>query len=262
MKSKILIGTSGYSYRDWVGPVYPEGTASKDYLKVYQSLFNFTELNFSYYKFPSASTLERLAHSSRDDFMFSIKAHKSLTHEITSSYRDDIKRFIDSVKPLQYYSKLAAILVQFPYSFHYTPERRKYLKTICTLFSELPLAIEFRNSEWQKESVYQGLKEYNAAFVNVDMPQLQGLPGTTYLSTSYFSYYRYHGRNSDKWWSGDNASRYNYLYNEGELADSLHMVKESIDKNANQTVIIAFNNHWKGKAVTNATQAKEILKNR
>lgn len=261
MKPKFLIGTSGYSYKDWVGPVYPDGTAPKDYLKVYQSLFNFTELNFSYYKFPSAATLERLAHSTEDGFMFAIKAHRSITHEITSSYSDDIKRFIESVKPLQYYSKLAAIVVQFPYSFHYTPKRRKYLQNLCTLFADLPLAVEFRNSEWQKESVYQGLRDFNAALVNTDMPHLRGLPESTFISTSHFSYYRFHGRNSDMWWKGDNASRYNYLYNSTELENSLYRVKKSAEDSGDQKVIVAFNNHWKGKAVTNASQAKQILTN-
>lgn len=259
MDTKFLIGTSGYSYSDWVGPVYPEGTAPKDYLKVYETLFNFTELNFSYYKFPSASTLERLAHSSRDGFMFAIKAHRTITHDISSDYRSDIKRFIEAVKPLQYYAKLAAILVQFPYSFHYTPDRRKYLHNVCTLFSDLPLAIEFRNNEWQKESVYKGLRELNAAFVNTDLPSLRGLPESTFLSTTHFSYYRYHGRNSDMWWKGDNASRYNYLYNETELENSLFNLKKATKENSDQTVIVAFNNHWKGKAVTNASQAQDIL---
>lgn len=259
MKTRLLIGTSGYSYKDWVGPVYPEGTAAKDYLKVYQSIFNFTELNFSYYKFPSAATLERLAHSTNDGFMFAIKAHRSITHEITMDYKDNIKRFIEAVKPLQYYSKLAAVLVQFPYSFHYTPESRKYLQSLCTLFIDLPLAIEFRNYEWQKQSVYQGLKGHNTAWVNTDMPALTGLPSASFLSTTHFSYYRFHGRNSSMWWKGDNASRYNYLYSTTELENSLFKIKKMAETSGDQTVIVAFNNHWKGKAVTNASQAKEML---
>lgn len=260
MKTKILVGTSGYSYKDWVGTVYPDGTAPKDYLKVYETLFNFTELNFSYYKFPSASTLERLAHSTKDDFMFAIKAHRSITHEITSDYKIDVEKFIEAVKPLEYHSKLAAILVQFPYSFHYTPKRRKYLGELCELFGDLPLAIEFRNSEWQKESVYKGLRDYGAAFVNCDMPFLRGLPRPTFISTSHFSYFRYHGRNSDMWWKGDNASRYNYLYSIDEIENSLFGIKKMVKAQPEQTVIVAFNNHWKGKAVTNASEAKKILR--
>jgi uncharacterized protein YecE (DUF72 family) len=45
--AKILIGTSGYSYHEWVGPVYPEGTKQGDYLACYSGLFPTVELNFS-----------------------------------------------------------------------------------------------------------------------------------------------------------------------------------------------------------------------
>ncbi|GHT80108.1 hypothetical protein FACS1894130_10720 [Spirochaetia bacterium] len=51
---QILIGTSGYSYPEWVGPVYPKGTKQADYLALYAGLFSAVELNFSYYQMPKA----------------------------------------------------------------------------------------------------------------------------------------------------------------------------------------------------------------
>ena len=58
--AEILIGTSGYSYTEWVGTVYPEGTKQKDFLATYAGLFPTVELNFSYYKMPEAKSLSKM----------------------------------------------------------------------------------------------------------------------------------------------------------------------------------------------------------
>ena len=59
MKPRVLVGTSGYSYADWVGPVYPAGTPQKDFLSLYSAQFPVVELNFSYYQQPNVRTLQR-----------------------------------------------------------------------------------------------------------------------------------------------------------------------------------------------------------
>jgi len=253
----LLIGTSGYSYSDWLGPVYPPGTPAKNFLSVYQKLFSFTELNFSYYKQPDARTLERMAHITPDNFKFAIKAHKSITHEISNSFADDVKLFKNGIAPLVETSKLAAILIQFPYSFHYNPQSRKHLLGVCEAFEGLPAAVEFRSSEWQKDSVYKGLENHKIAFVNVDEPALDGLPKPTDIVTSDFAYIRFHGRNEKQWWKGDNASRYDYLYSDDELTEWLARIKKMAKESGK--VIVAFNNHWKGQAVTNAKRIREMM---
>ncbi|MFA7125485.1 MAG: DUF72 domain-containing protein, partial [Sphaerochaetaceae bacterium] len=80
--ANILIGTSGYSYTEWVGPVYPQGTTQKDYLGLYTGMFSTVELNFSYYRMPTAEQLARLAEQSQGKILFSIKANETLTHKI------------------------------------------------------------------------------------------------------------------------------------------------------------------------------------
>jgi uncharacterized protein YecE (DUF72 family) len=253
----LLIGTSGFSYKDWIGPVYPPGTPPKDYLGLYQREFNFTELNFSYYKMPDYRTLDRMVHITNDNFMFSIKSHKSVTHEISMSLYDNIKEFRDGIAPLIESAKLAAILIQFPFSFHYTAESRKHLLAVCKAFEGLPAAVEFRNDAWQRESVYKGFEDYGITLVNVDEPDLPGLPKPTAIVTAHTAYLRFHGRNSAQWWTGDNASRYDYCYTEAELSEWIPKIQVMVEKAAK--VIIAFNNHWKGQAVTNAKMIKNIL---
>jgi len=256
--TKILIGTSGFSYKDWVGPVYPPGTPAKNFLSLYAQEFNFTELNFSYYRQPDPRTLDRMVYITPDDFLFAIKAHKSITHEISTDFSENIKLFKQGIAPLIQASKLGAVLIQFPYSFHYTAESRKHLLAICEGFEGLPAAVEFRNSEWQRDSVYKGLAEHNIAFVNVDEPGLKGLPKPTDIVTSQISYVRFHGRNKKQWWTGDNASRYDYLYTDEELSEWIPRITK-VAKKSTKT-IIAFNNHWKGQAVTNAKRIREMLK--
>ena len=253
----IRIGTSGYSYKDWVGPVYPPGTPSKDFLDLYEQEFNFTELNFSYYCQPNPRTLERMVHVTGDEFLFSIKAHKSITHEITNNCNKDIQQFIQGISPLIRASKLAVVLIQFPFSFHYTAAARRHLALVCNEFRGIPVAVEFRNNEWQKESVYRGLENFDVAFVNVDVPALQGLPKIESVVTSSISYIRFHGRNKEQWWKGTNASRYDYLYNDEELAEWVPRIKTV--RESRHRVIVAFNNHWKGQAVTNARRMKELI---
>ncbi|MBD3346720.1 MAG: DUF72 domain-containing protein [Chitinivibrionales bacterium] len=256
MKQQILIGTSGYSYKEWVGPVYPPGTAPKDFLELYSGMFPLAELNFSYYRQPDQRTMGRMAHMTGDDFTFVVKGHKSLTHEI-KNFREDAAVFKHGIGPLTEAGKLGAVLLQFPYSFHYVPRSRKYLDALCAEFEHIPLAVEFRNSEWQNDSVYNGLKKRNVALVSVDEPDLPKLLKPTEITTADFAYVRFHGRNQQNWWTGDNVSRYDYLYSDDELMEWVPRI-QTMAATAHR-VMVAFNNHSKGQAAQNAKRLKEML---
>ncbi len=255
--SQVLIGTSGYSYKDWIGPFYAKGTEASDYLAFYGKEFNFVELNFSYYKQPDAFMLERMLKKVPADFHFAIKAHRILTHEITDSCSQDIKIYKDGIKPLLDAQKLGAVLLQFPYSFHYTPQNRKHLDSISTQFEGYPLAVEFRNNEWHKEHVFERFAARSICYVNVDMPDLPKLLEPSALVTSPLAYIRFHGRNKKMWWQGDNVTRYDYLYNDNELDDWVERIKQILQKA--KILLIAFNNHSRGQAVVNARKMKELL---
>ncbi|MBA7626788.1 hypothetical protein ES703_34244 [subsurface metagenome] len=255
--AEIVVGTSGFSYEDWVGPVYPQRTAKKDFLGIYASEFSLVELNFSYYRQPEPWVLERMLNNTPESFQFAIKAHQSLTHVVDENFAQNLSTYKERIAPLIDSSRLAAVLFQFPYSFHYTPPSRKHLKTICSAFADLPAAVEFRNNEWLKESVYKGLKEYNMALVNVDEPQLPKLPRPGHTVTADLSYVRFHGRNKKEWWTGDNISRYDYLYSREELEGWLPLIRV-IAKQV-KLLLITFNNHRRGQAVQNARQMKQLL---
>jgi uncharacterized protein YecE (DUF72 family) len=256
-RNRVLIGTSGYSYQDWVGPFYPEGLPKREFLNHYAGEFPVVELNFSYYTQPSASTLERMIEKTPADFRFAIKAHQSLTHTIGEDFPAEVERFKVGIRPLVEADRLAAVLLQFPHSFHYTPECRRHLQRLCESLVDLPKAVEFRSSDWQRDSVYGGLKDVNTALVNVDEPRLPKLPAPTEVVSSDLAYLRFHGRNAANWWKGDNVSRYDYLYSSEELSEWLPMIERMLAKA--RLLLVIFNNHSRGQAIQNARELQGLL---
>ncbi|NCC13077.1 MAG: DUF72 domain-containing protein [Spirochaetia bacterium] len=255
--STILIGTSGYSYTEWVGPVYPQGTKSEEYLALYAHLFPTVELNFSYYRMPEATQLAMM-HQSAPSLLFSIKAHQSLTHVIEpEKWREQATLFRRSLEPLLAATVLEAVLLQFPASFHYEPERRRYLDSLLRVLSPLPLAVEFRNSNWYNNRTLDSLRERKVAFASLDLPSVSGNPPVMDVLTSPLAYLRLHGRNKETWWGSDAASRYDYLYSDKELAAIVERIR-SLAVGAD-TVLVYFNNHRRAQAVVNARRLRELL---
>jgi uncharacterized protein YecE (DUF72 family) len=256
-----------------VGPYYPEGTASSDFLPLYARDFGITELNFSYYRMPEASMLVRLVEKTPDGFRFVVKAHRSMTHEPGASWRDDARRFADALAPLENAGRLCGVLLQFPYSFHYTVGNRRYLSALCRELGDgagtgtaadaqddktgPPLFVEYRNTEWQHESVYEEMRRRNLALVITDMPRLRGLPNPEPVVTADRAYLRFHGRNAEQWWEGDNRSRYDYLYSEAELGEWVEPIRAVADRVSE--LIVMFNNHASAQAVINAKQLIRLL---
>ena len=255
--TEVFIGTSGYYYPDWVGPFYPPGTEKDRFLEFYSRSFPFCELNFSYYQMPLRSRLLSMMQQTPDGFQFAVKAHKSITHERGPESSAQAEEFYHAVHPMMDENRLAAVLLQFPYSFHYTTENRKYLAEILKPLEELPLCVEFRNREWMLERVYEGFRERNICFVQTDNPELDNLPLPTDITTAETGYIRFHGRNSENWWTGDNTSRYDYLYSGHEMQSWLCRIEDIAGKV--KRLLIAFNNHHKGKAVQNAAEIYNLI---
>jgi len=256
--AKILIGTSGYSYHEWVGPVYPEGTQPKDYLSCYAGLFPTVELNFSYYTMPKAQSLAKMLIDGGQDLTFSIKAHKTLTHEVNpAQWEGEAKTYRTAIEPMLEAGRLEAVLFQFPYSFHYTPENRSYLDKLIKYFKGVPVAVEFRKSDWYSGKVIDGMKSREVPLVSLDLPELPKLPPLMDVVTAPLAYIRLHGRNKEAWWGADDHARYDYLYSDKEVeawADRIKRIAEQAHR-----ILVYFNNHAAGKAAKNGQKLKQIL---
>jgi len=253
----IRIGTSGFDYADWEGVLYPSGTKKTSYLEIYSENFSTLELNFSYYAMPKAQNLTKMLDRTRPSMDFSIKANKTLTHEIDESkWSENVKEYTEGILPLAEANRLSAILMEFPQSFHYEPNERRYLDKLLTQFDSFPVVVELRNKDWNNPRVIDALAKRNIGFCLMDMPfhdNEEKIP-----ITSDLLYIRLHGRNAENWWTGNNISRYDYLYNNEELNFWVKSVRESEEKV--KRVRIYFNNHAKGKAVENAKMIEELLK--
>lgn len=256
-RAEIRIGTSGYSYEDWVGPFYPESLPRTRRLEYYSHYFSFTEINFSYYRMPSPRQLGGMVERVPDSFRFSIKAHGSLTHEVGDDWPTQARAFAEAVAPLREAGKLGGVLLQFPFSFHYTPANRRYLDALCRELAPLPRLLEFRNAEWQRDPVYDHMRELGITNVVTDMPGLRGLPTPQLRTTSTAAYLRFHGRNEAQWWKGDNRSRYDYSYRPEELEPWAQGVRELMTQVA--IIMVAFNNHANAQAVGNARDLQGLL---
>jgi uncharacterized protein YecE (DUF72 family) len=252
----IYVGTAGYSYKDWIGPFYPDNFKSSSMLEYYSTHFNFVEINSSYYHMPSIRLFESINRKTPETFEFSIKLFSGFTHERNVDIKA-AEQFIYAIQPIIESKKLICLLVQFPYSFHFKPENVEHIKNLRRWFDGIDINVEFRNHNWIREEVIKLLKSEELGFVCVDEPNIKGLIGNVLAVTSPVSYIRMHGKNSEKWYGGEGSERYNYLYSRNELIEWVTKIKEL--ENKSNITIVSFNNHPLGKATENARALKELL---
>ena len=256
--AEILTGTCGFSYKEWLGAFYPEGTKQEDFLQYYSGFFPTLELDYTYYSMPSSQQLGHMLETAGKELTFSIKATNTLTHKVDPfTWQDQVKTYIQALSPVLEAGRLEAVLFQFPYSFHYDPENRKYLDRLLNEFADIPCAVEFRNADWGNNRVIDGLKKRNTAYVSTDLPDLKGLPPVLDISTSSLAYFRLHGRNADAWWGSDSRARYDYLYSDEELKTAAERILRLATKAAR--VLVYFNNHARAQAVRNAITLSKLL---
>jgi uncharacterized protein YecE (DUF72 family) len=256
---ELMIGTSGFSFDDWIGEVYPAGIKKHEMLPYYEGTLGFKtlEVNYTYYALPSRRTMESFVAKTSHEFSFAVKAYKGITHERDGIPREQFRQFKEGLRPLG--KRLHAVLFQFPYTFLPLGDTIAYLKILKEEFDDLPLVVEFRNVKWFREEYLQILRDLSMGFCIVDEPKLKGLLPFTPVLTSDMGYFRLHGRNT-RWFREPVDVRYDYLYTEKELNEFVSPI-EDIAARASTTFVF-FNNCHAGKAVKNAHMLKEILEAR
>lgn len=253
----IRIGTSGYSYDDWIGPFYPEKTAKRDMLSFYAREFDLTEVNSTYYRLPTPQMLAAMARKVPEGFLFTVKATQELTHGREEPL-DAFRQFRAALQPLQEAGKFGCVLAQFPWSFRPAEENRNYLTVLREQLPDLPVVVEFRNAGWVTEETFDLLRQLQLGYCCVDEPRLKGLIPPIARATAPVAYVRFHGRNAAKWWQHEEAwERYNYSYSEAELREWVPQIKDLAG--SAETVYVLSNNHWQGQAVTTARQLRLLL---
>lgn len=241
---RVFLGTSGWSYKDWVGPLYKTSSESK--LKAYSGAFKTAEIDSTFYRFPSKSLVMGWLKYTPSDFVFAAKLSKQITHKgklESKAVETDLNKFCDLMQPLQLGGKLGCLLAQLPPSLKYDVT---LLEGFLTIFPPtFKLAIEFRHKSWLRDETWKLLENYSAAYTIVDEPLL---PPTVKV-TSDVAYVRWHGRGERPW--------YYYLYEQEELEPWVEKVEKT--KKQAEKVFGYFNNHYHGYAVRNCLQFAEMI---
>lgn len=257
----LRVGTSGYSYTDWKGEFYPANLKQAGMLPFYAQEFNAVEINYTYYRMPSARTLTAMAAKVPPGFQFTLKLNRQITHDRPSDHGPDpalCQEFCQTLKPLQDQGKLGCVLAQFPTAFHNTEENCAYLENLRDLLGQIPTVVEFRHRSWVDQSVFDWLRQLQLGFCCVDQPSFEVLIPPIAVATAPVAYVRFHGRNAAKWWQHEQAyQRYDYSYSDMELREWVPKLQQ-LQQQAQQVYIFA-NNCYKSQSVTTARQLKALM---
>ncbi|MBD3345241.1 MAG: DUF72 domain-containing protein [Chitinivibrionales bacterium] len=180
------IGTSGWHYKHWTGPFYPEKMKTGDMLKFYLQHFSTVEINNSFYKLPEEKTLKQWASLVPAGFEFAVKASRYITHvKKLKDPEEPVNTFMSRIEVLG--DKLGPVLFQLPPSWKVNLER---LESFCKVLpGGFSYAFEFRNPTWFDDSVIEILNEYNASFCIYD---IEGRTSPSHL-VGPIRYIRLHG---------------------------------------------------------------------
>jgi uncharacterized protein YecE (DUF72 family) len=180
---QLLTGTSGYSYKEWLGPFYPEKLPATAMLRYYAEHFATVEINNTFYRMPSESILLRWAEEVPDNFAFTLKAPRRITHvKRLHDVASEVTEFLRRAAALG--NKLGVLLFQLP------PFLKKDVARLRDFLGTLPsdsrVAFEFRNASWHDEEVYETLRSGNAMLCVTDTDE----GDTPFVATSACGYVR------------------------------------------------------------------------
>jgi uncharacterized protein YecE (DUF72 family) len=236
-------GGSGFYYKPWRGRFYPEDLSVKKWFEYYCQFFNTVELNVTFYRFPLLSSLNSWRERSPEDFKFTVKANRLITH-----YKKfkDVKRETNDFYQLVekgLKEKLGSVLFQLHPRYPFSDENLdRILSVVDPAFTNV---IEFRDASWWRSDVYKALKENNITFCSISYP---GLPDDVH-KTAPAMYYRFHGVPD--------------LYRSSYSTEKMREIVEDIKSfRGVDDVYIYFNNDIDVTAVRNAGEIKLIVSKR
>jgi len=243
---QIHVGCSGWFYWHWKKIFYPENLPTHRWFEHYTKHFNTVELNAPFYRWPKPATVKGWRRNAPENFRYSIKVNRLITHEKQMAGTKKLVRefcsFAEVLGP-----HMGCFLFQFPSSYKYTPAR---LKSIVEQVGSPHIAapcpyhnvIESRHESWWRKSVYRAFKNAGIIFCSVSAPRLPH----DLIKTSDVLYVRLHGR----------ARWHRYDYSREELSE---WAKKIADSGAKE-VWAYFNNDANAFAIKNAKELRRRLK--
>jgi uncharacterized protein YecE (DUF72 family) len=239
---QILVGCSGWQYKDWREAVYPKGCPQRRWLEVYARQFETVEVNSTFYRLPKRDPVARWVEQVPEDFVFTVKVSRYITHiKRLTTVADGWSMLRERIEPLIEAGRLGTLLWQLPPNFKRDDER------LAAALRELPRehrhAFEFREPGWFADDVYALLREHGVACV-VAHDARRPLPAPP--RTADFAFVRFH-------W-GERGRRGNY--SDAEVRDWAGRVSEYA---GGDDAFVYFNNDWEAFAPRNALMLERLL---
>ena len=239
----LLIGTSGWQYKDWRPGLYPAGLPQRLWLEHYASRFAVVEINNAFYRLPERDTFRQWRDRTPDDFVFAVKMSRYLTHvRRLKDPAEPVARFLGRAEALG--DKLGPVLLQLP------PNLRADVAALDETLSQFPksvrVAVEPRHETWFTGEIRDLLKRHGAALCWADRG---GRPQTPLWRTADFGYLRMH----------EGRAHPRPRYGRTALSSWLDRIGRDL---AGVPVYVFFNNDHGGAAVIDAAAMAALARRR
>ena len=161
----IYVGTSGYNYPEWKGSFYPSDLPAAKMLPYYAERFSTVEINYTFYRMPTAKLVTGWAAQVPADFRFTLKAPRRITHDKRLREAEtEVTEFMRRASAMG--DSMGIVLFQLP------PYLRKDAPLLSDFLGILPsdrrTAFEFRHASWHDDEVYALLRAHGAALCAAD----------------------------------------------------------------------------------------------
>jgi uncharacterized protein YecE (DUF72 family) len=238
-RAKIFIGTSGWHYKHWRGPFYPDKLPASKMLEFYSQRFDTVELNNTFYRLPQPGGLNNWRESTPREFLFAMKGSRFLTHmKKLKDPMTGIERFFQRADLL--HKKLGPIVFQLPPHWESDAERLdEFLKALPRGHR---YAFELRNPTWHSTEIYAILRRHRAAFCIFEIAGFR----SGFEITTDFTYVRLHGP----------EGAYQGSYSEAALREWAGRIRKWQDKL--RAIYIYFDNDQAGYAPKNALELAKL----
>ncbi len=182
----VIVGTSGYSYKEWKGIFYPEDLPAAKMLSFYAEHFGSVEINNTFYRMPNAATIEKWSSEVPEGFRFVLKAPQRITHhKRLAGVEDDVRYFLEVASALG--PKLGPLLFQLPPNLRKDPEK---LRAFLTLIPHnWRVALEVRHDSWCDDETYAILRDRDVPLCLSDTDEVAD-PEALIVKTASWAYFR------------------------------------------------------------------------
>jgi uncharacterized protein YecE (DUF72 family) len=246
---KFYVGCSGWSYSGWLGHFYPANLDHRDFLRYYSQIFDFVEIDSSFYRPPNLFMTKRWDRITPDNFRFTAKFPRSITHEKRlADPEKELKYFFDVMRPL--HTKVLALLLQLPPSLTAKEGLKKLEVLINMLDPGFRYALELRHQSWfDNKEVYKLLSDNNICLAWSQLDNIQTPPELT----SDFLYLRFIGDRS--------IDEKDFGKIQKDRTKELEMWSDSVDKVKDRAkfAIVAANNHYSGFGPATANSFRRMV---